>query len=282
MLDFFRSRKERVRRANIRERKALHSKIMDAVHKKNPEELRLLLTSDEVQKSFERIGKGVLFRCLNCAVMGRDSECVEEILKAGAYQCREEFCRPLTRVMYLGEDRLLQLLLKYGESPDSEWELPLFLAVRRAELSMFRTLLLYGADPDHNISKPHSKYVSPYTQSLLGLCLAENYEEAFVKLLIAFGANMYSPEVQRSLNSADNDAAKLLLRAKAHPRPLKSQCRISIRRLLKQVGKLLLIGQLEIPNQLVAYLQYCNELDYPEKLPRYFEVKAQFCCTLGI
>ncbi|KAM3912425.1 ankyrin repeat and SOCS box protein 12-like [Leptodactylus fuscus] len=261
MSDILRSKKEH----------ELHGKARDAMRANKPEELRVLLSDNKAQKLIKETGGRVLSYCLVDAIGHRHLECIQELLKAGAYPCEVGECRPVMRTIIHGGDvRVLKLLLDYGASPDPVYGpgdyKPLYYGVRFADVGCFTQLLLYGADPDYNCSDR-----DPDARSVLGFCLANNYEVPFVELLVQFGANMYIPDIQKVLIHADNEAAKLVKSEKVHPRSLMSQCRIAIRRRLKQVGKLRLLDQLEIPTDLIRYLQYHNELDYPDKLPRYEE-----------
>ncbi|XP_066438205.1 ankyrin repeat and SOCS box protein 12-like [Eleutherodactylus coqui] len=183
---------------------------------------------------------------------------------------------PVIHLLYgRGNVRLLQLLLEYGAIADScdglISSMPLYIAANHGYIDCFRMLLLYGADPDYKCFRYDLETDTPDYRSVLGMCLKNNYEAPFVELLIQFGANMYLPNIQKALLEVDNDATRLLDREKAHPKSLKSQCRIAIRRRLKQVGKLRLIHQLEIPNELMEYLQHHNEFDDIKKLPRCYE-----------
>ncbi|KAM3910586.1 ankyrin repeat and SOCS box protein 2-like [Leptodactylus fuscus] len=260
MLSFFRSAKE----------KALRDKVLDTMKANNPEELRELLSKDKVKKLIRKTGGKVLTESLFSPIRKENVEYLEELLKAGAYPGTVDHWNPVVYAVKFGKGRALKLLLDYGASPDCGEDLPLYTSANRAELDIFITLLLYGADPDYNeLDKGYLKDIK--YQSVLGLCLNSNYEVPFVELLIQFGANMYLPDIQKVLLQTDNDAARYLSKERVHPRSLMSQCRIAIRRRLVQVGKLRLFDQLQIPTNLVRYLQYHNELDYPDKLPRNYE-----------
>ncbi|XP_044124793.1 ankyrin repeat and SOCS box protein 12-like isoform X2 [Bufo gargarizans] len=262
MLDFFRSRKE----------KALRHKVQEAIKGNNREELCMLLSENKACKLIRKTDGIFLHGCLLNAVGANRSECIEELLKAGVKPCYEQRRNTLMHAIFTEQVSILRLLLEYGANPDAGLRLkqPLYYAANFADLTCFRMLLLYGADPDYNCS--HRDFLNSYPDfpSLLGMCLANNYEVQFVELLIQFGANMYLPDIQKTRIQVDNDAAKLLDREMVHPRSLMSQCRIAIRRSMKQVGKLGLIDQLEIPKRLLRYLQYHDELDNTEKLPRYY------------
>ncbi|KAM3912424.1 ankyrin repeat and SOCS box protein 12-like [Leptodactylus fuscus] len=268
MLDILKSIKER----------GVPGKILDAIKTDKPRELCMLLSKNKVKKQIRKTDGKVLCDYLYMAICHGYFRCMEELLKAGAYPNAMGWCYPLTRIITAGEVNLLKMLLDYGANPDCSQEVPLHISARRAELGMFRMLLLYGADPNYNGSDSDSYTDIPH--SVLWMCIANNYEVQFVELLILFGANMYLPDIHVFPIQADNDAAKHLDRERVHPRSLMSQCRIAIRRRLKQVGKLRLLDQLEIPANLVRYLQYHNELDYPEKLPRYYDI-VQYICTIG-
>ncbi|KAM3912452.1 ankyrin repeat and SOCS box protein 2-like isoform 1-T1 [Leptodactylus fuscus] len=264
MLNSFSSEKE----------EALRVKIRDTMKANNPEDLRELLSKDKVKKLIQKTGGKVLTESLDAAILEDNLECMEELLKAGAYPDPADWCRPVFRAVAFGKGRFLKLLLDYGASPDSSEDRNLYFSANRAELGIFITLLLYGADPDYS-GLDEDLQQDTYHHSVIGMCLDSNYEVPFMELLIQFGANMYLPDIQKILLHADNDAARYLSKERVHPRSLMSQCRIAIRRRLVQVGKLRLLDQLQIPTNLVRYLQYHNELDYPDKLPRYYELQSE-------
>lgn len=264
-----------------RKENELHDKARDAMRANKPEELRIILSDHEAKTLIRETGGNVLSYCLIDAIGHQHFECIQELIKAGANPCNMGECHPVMRtIIHGGDARVLRLLMEYGADPDCDSGpgsyVPLYFSARFADLRCFRLLLLYGADPDYNCSHRDFLHSSPDAKSVLGMCLANNYELPFVKLLIQFGANMYLPDIQKILIKAKNDAAKHLRREKAHPRSLMSQCRIKIRRLLKKVGKLRLIHQIAIPNQLVRYLQYHNELDNPEQLPRHHKEYTRY------
>ncbi|XP_066437765.1 ankyrin repeat and SOCS box protein 12-like isoform X2 [Eleutherodactylus coqui] len=215
----------------------LHRKACTLIRACKEEELRALLSENEAKKLIRKTSGNVLRRCLQVAIDKQYMGCIEELLKAGANpRILLDSCSVPSIVYGQGNVRLLQLLLEYGASEDS------CKAAGTADGT-----------------------------SVLGMCLKRNYEAPFVELLIQFGANIYLPHIQKALLEVDNDATRLLDREKAHPRSLKSQCRIAIRRWLIQVGKLRLIDQIDIPDQLEKYLQYHNEFDDIKKLPRCYQ-----------
>ncbi|XP_075691863.1 ankyrin repeat and SOCS box protein 12-like isoform X3 [Rhinoderma darwinii] len=259
----------------------LHGKARDAMRANKPEELRMLLSTNKAKKLIRKTGGNVLSYCLTDAIGHRHFECIQELLKAGANPCVVGECNPVMRtIMYGGNLKVLKLLLEYGAHPNSDsgpgTHVPLYFLANFADPGCFRMLLLYGADPDYNCSHRYFLNSTPDPTSVLGMCLTNDYEVLFVKLLIQFGANMYLPDIQKILMQADNDAARLLNKEKVNPRSLMSQCRIAIRRLLNQVKKLSLIDQLAIPNKLVRYLQYHDELDNPEKFPRHYREYSKY------
>ncbi|XP_066437759.1 ankyrin repeat and SOCS box protein 12-like [Eleutherodactylus coqui] len=256
---------------------ALHRKACTLIRACKEEELRALLSKDEAKKLIRKTSGNVLRRCLKVAMVNKYIGCIEELLKAGANpRILLDSCS-VSHILYRrGNVRLLQLLLEYGANADScegrKSSKPLYIAANHGYIDCFRMLLLYGADPDFKCFHYDLEGYTPDDRSVLGMCLKRNFEAPFVELLIQFGANMNLPDIQKALLEVDNDATRLLDREKAHPRSLKSQCRIAIRRWLKQVGKLRLIHQLEIPNELMEYLQYHNEFDDIKKLPRYYDL----------
>ncbi|XP_044162433.1 ankyrin repeat and SOCS box protein 12-like [Bufo gargarizans] len=267
MLHFLRSRKEK--------EKKLRHKVQEVIRANKPKKLRMLLSESKAQKLIRKTGGIVLHRCLFPAINVSHFECIEELLKAGVKPCYENRRNAVIHTIFKEQVSVLRLLLEYGANPDVDLDMtqPLYYAASFADLTCFRMLLLFGADPDYNCSHPEFLSSAPDVSSILGMCLANSYEVQFVKLLIQFGANMYLPDIQRTRIQVDNDAAKLLDREMVHPRSLMSQCRITIRRLMKQVGKLGLIGRLEVPDVLLRYLQYHDELDYQEKLPRHYQAR---------
>lgn len=264
-----------------RKEAALHNRAQRATRADKPEELRVILSDHKAKKLLSEPGGKVLDYLLNDAIGFGRFECIQELIKAGANpNCRGHCSHVRDAIREGGDIGILRLLLDNGADFDSDFaphsDLPLYFSASFADLRCFRQLLLYGADPDYNCSHRDFLTTTPDAESVLGMCLANNYELPFVKLLIQFGANMYLPDIQKILIQTENDATKLLNREKAHPRSLMSQCRIKIRRLLKQEGKLCLIDQLEIPQDLVRYLQYHRELDYPEQPARYQEEYTMF------
>ncbi|XP_066437763.1 ankyrin repeat and SOCS box protein 12-like isoform X2 [Eleutherodactylus coqui] len=254
----------------------LHRKACTAIRAYRVEELSALLSKNEAKKLIRKTSGNVLRRCLKVAMDNKYIGCIEELLKAGANpRILLDRYRVIDIIYDRGNARLLQLLLEYGANAVSYDGLksskPLYIAANHGDFEFFRMLLLYGADSDYKCFHYDLVAGTPDDTSVLGICLEKNYEAPFVELLIQFGANMYLPNIQKALLEVNNDGTRLLDREKAHPRSLKSQCRIAIRRRLKQVGKLRLIHQLEIPNELMEYLQYHNEFDDIKKLPRCYE-----------
>ncbi|XP_075115905.1 inversin-like [Leptodactylus fuscus] len=196
----------------FRKEKALRDKVLDTIKTNKPEDLRLLLSKDKVKKLIRKTGGKVLSRSLISAIHNKHLECMEELLKAGAYPGVVDNRNLVARAVNMRKGRFLKLLLEYGANPDCGEDLPLYTSARMAELGIFRTLLLYGADPDYNGSDQEflRKYLN--SQSVLGWCLASNCDVQFVQLLVQFGANMYVPDIQEILLQADNDAARYLSR----------------------------------------------------------------------
>ncbi|XP_066437764.1 ankyrin repeat and SOCS box protein 12-like isoform X1 [Eleutherodactylus coqui] len=254
----------------------LHRKACTLIRACKEEELRALLSENEAKKLIRKTSGNVLRRCLQVAIDKQYMGCIEELLKAGANpRILLDSCSVPSIVYGQGNVRLLQLLLEYGASEDSckgrKSSILLYYAAENGYIDCFRMLLLYGADPDYKCFRFDLAAGTADGTSVLGMCLKRNYEAPFVELLIQFGANIYLPHIQKALLEVDNDATRLLDREKAHPRSLKSQCRIAIRRWLIQVGKLRLIDQIDIPDQLEKYLQYHNEFDDIKKLPRCYQ-----------
>ncbi|XP_040179895.1 ankyrin repeat and SOCS box protein 12-like [Rana temporaria] len=208
---------------------------------------------------------------LFAAVSAGHYECVRALLKAGANPrgSIHNNATPLLTAARDGNANILKELLDYGAeanvranlanraTPNPSRTGPLYLAAVYGHLECFTSLLLHGADPNYNCPELQLTQNIKRPQSVLEICLKHRCERQFVKLLIDFGADLYLPNVH-AMSLADSPSLKLIEREKGHPRSLMSQCRVTIRRLLKQMGKLHLIDQLEIPNSIVGYLQHHN------------------------
>ncbi|XP_040262248.1 ankyrin repeat and SOCS box protein 12-like [Bufo bufo] len=257
-----------------------------AASKGSLECLKILLANGEEVDILDLKAQTPLFT----AVSGGHFDCVKELLKAGACPSGSIYnnCTPVLNAAREGNTSILRELLDYGAEPNVKCKLPnwttniatttgpLYLSAVYGHLECFRILLLYGADPDYNCTDEKLLKRIQCPKTVLDVCLKHGCRTSFVKLLVDFGANVYLPDIHISTSFPNHEAMELLATEKVHPRSLMSQCRITIRRLMKQVRKLGLIDQLEVPDVLLRYLQYHDELDYQEKLPRHKEEYTKY------
>lgn len=204
------------------------------------------------------------------AVSGGHYDCVKELLKAGASPSGSIYnnCSPVLAAARDGKTNILQELLEYGAEANvrsklPEWAAnnttstgPLYLSAVYGHLECFRTLLLYGADPDYNCTDKILQERIKNPKTVLDICLKHGCRTPFVKLLIDFGANVYLPDLHSSTSFSNAEAVEILLREKVCPKTLMSQSRLTIWKLLRDAGTIHLIGKLEIPQTMVRYLQH--------------------------
>ncbi|XP_075429658.1 ankyrin repeat and SOCS box protein 12-like [Ascaphus truei] len=237
-----------------------------AASKGSLECLKILLANGAEVDSLDVKAQTPLFT----AVSAGHLDCVRELLKAGASPCGSIYnnCSPVLTAARDGNASILRELLEYGaeanvRSKVPDWAAnntastgPLYLSAVYGHLKCFRTLLLYGSDPDYNCTdqKLLSRIKRPKT--VLEICLKHGCRAQFVELLIDFGANVYLPNIQINKSFSNPEAVELLMRERVDPRSLMSQSRLAIRKLLRQVGRPHLIDQLEIPQTMVRYLQH--------------------------
>ncbi|XP_053555196.1 ankyrin repeat and SOCS box protein 12 [Bombina bombina] len=197
-------------------------------------------------------------------------DCVSELLKAGANPGGSIYnnASPILIAAREGNASILRELLEYGANANvrpkvPDWAFsssistgPLYFSAVYDHLECFRTLLLYGADPNYNCTDMELLKKIKNPKSVVEHCLQRKCSTQFVELLIEFGANVYLPDLNNDEEYLKHDAMKLLLRERAHPRPLMSQCRLTIRKQLMHPGKKQVIGQLNIPDSMVKYLYY--------------------------
>ncbi|KAG8450229.1 hypothetical protein GDO86_002756 [Hymenochirus boettgeri] len=197
-------------------------------------------------------------------------ECVQELLKAGVNPNRSIFNRfsSVQVAAMKGNDRILVELLNYGGEinmrlkPSDIPETirtshgPLFIAVVYSHLNCFKTLLLYGSDPDYNCPDLELLQMLKKPRTIMEMCLKSGQRAPFVKLLIEFGANMHLIDDCVIKQIMYNEALEVFLQGKARPRTLMSQCRLSIRKHLRHVRKMTLIHQLDVPQELIRYLKH--------------------------
>ncbi|KAM4695905.1 ankyrin repeat and SOCS box protein 12 [Rhinophrynus dorsalis] len=204
------------------------------------------------------------------AVSAGHVECVRELLKAGANPCGSMYnnCSPVLTAARDGNVNILRELLDFGaeanvRSKACNWAVnntastgPLYLSAVYGHLECFRTLLLYGADPDYNCMDQKLLQRIKQPKTILEICLRHGCEASFVELLIEFGANVHLLDININNSFQNKEAVELLLREKAQPRSLMSRSRLTIRNLLRQKGRLNFIDQLELPKEMVKYLKY--------------------------
>ncbi|KAM6117101.1 LOW QUALITY PROTEIN: ankyrin repeat and SOCS box protein 12 [Pterocles gutturalis] len=204
------------------------------------------------------------------AVSNGHRECVKVLLDAGASPAGSIYnnCSPLLIAARDGDVDIVRQLLDHGAETNiqarlPEWAAnsatcsgPLYLAAVYGHLECFKTLLLYGADPDYNCTEERVIAQVKEPKTLLETCLRHGCRSEFIKLLINFGANVYLPNVKVDETGPRSEGLELLLRARAHPKSLMSQSRLVLRHLLKQAGRLHALGELEIPTVLANYLQH--------------------------
>ncbi|XP_056397485.1 ankyrin repeat and SOCS box protein 12-like [Hyla sarda] len=211
---------------------------------------------------------------LFAAVSARHLDCVRELLQAGANPCGSAYnnCSPVLAASRDGQIKILKELLDYGADANIRSRKipkrtvsstgcsgPLYLAAVYGHLECFRTLLLYGAEPNYNCTDQDILERVKRPVSVLEICLKHGCNPEFIQLLINFGAHIYLPNIQKYQPLAHRHSLELLEREKEYPRSLMSQCRVTIRRSLYQMGRLRLIDQLKIPQRIVRYLQHQND-----------------------
>ncbi|XP_053328977.1 ankyrin repeat and SOCS box protein 12 [Spea bombifrons] len=204
------------------------------------------------------------------AVSAGHFDCVRELLKAGANPCGSIYnnCSPVLTAARDGKTNILRELLEYGADVNVRSKLPdwatnittstgpLYLSAVYGHLECFRTLLLYGANPDYNCIDQKLLQRIKQPKSVLETCLKHGCRTAFVKLLIDFGANVYLPDLHTNSSFPNHEAIELLLSERVHPKTLMSQCRLVIRKLLREAGHTCLIDHLEVPQTVLRYLNH--------------------------
>ncbi|XP_075040503.1 ankyrin repeat and SOCS box protein 12-like [Mixophyes fleayi] len=228
--------------------------------------LKILLANGAEVDSLDVKAQTPLF----AAVSGGHFDCVRELLKAGANPCGSIYnnCSPVLTASRDGNAKILKELLQYGADSNVRSKMtnraasstsctgPLYLAAVYGHLECFKTILLYGAEPNYNCTDQGLLKTIKHPVTVLEMCLKHCCDPQFVKLLIEFGANVYLPNIQANKSLTDHHSLELLARASECPRSLISQCRLTIRRILRQVGRLHLIEELVIPLRIVRYLQH--------------------------
>ncbi|XP_075116922.1 ankyrin repeat and SOCS box protein 12-like [Leptodactylus fuscus] len=202
------------------------------------------------------------------AVSAGHFDCVRELLRAGACPSGSIYnnCTPVLNAAREGNVSILRELLDYGAEPNVRCKLPdwstniatttgpLYLSAVYGHLECFRTLLLYGADPDYNCTDEKLMKRIKHPKTVLDVCLKHGCRTSFVKLLVDFGANVYLPDIHISKSFPNHEAMEVLARERVHPKSLMSHCRLTILKLVRQVGKMQHLHQLEIPQTMVRFL----------------------------
>ncbi|KAL6463117.1 hypothetical protein MHYP_G00275080 [Metynnis hypsauchen] len=205
------------------------------------------------------------------AVCGRYLGCVLALLRAGADPNGNlrNSSSPVLTAAREGDAEILRQLLRHGAEVNARSKVmlwtsgvtvcsgPLYLAAVYGHLDCFRILLLYGADPNYNWPEDKaSGRAVPTRKTVLEMCLRHGCSVEFIRLLIEFGANVYLPTLIIEKSTKQNEALELLLRERGCPRSLVSQCRLVIRRHLKQVNRIQAIDCLDVPPRLLNYLKH--------------------------
>ncbi|XP_065106659.1 ankyrin repeat and SOCS box protein 12a [Paramisgurnus dabryanus] len=204
------------------------------------------------------------------AVCGRYLSCVLALLRAGANPNGSHLnnSSPVLTAAREGDPEILQQLLRHGAEVNARSKVtlwasgvavcsgPLYLSAIYGHLDCFKMLLLYGAEPNYN--SPDEQVIGKATQqkTVLELCLRHGCGVEYIQLLIDFGANVYLPTLIIEKSTKQNEAVELLLKERGCPKPLASQCRLIIRRHLKQVNRMQFIDTLDIPPRLISYLKH--------------------------
>ncbi|XP_066435958.1 ankyrin repeat and SOCS box protein 12-like [Eleutherodactylus coqui] len=232
--------------------------------------LKILLANGAKVDSLDAKAQTPLF----AAVSAGHLDCVRELLKAGANPCGSVYnnCSPVLTASRDGQLKILTELLDYGADANirpkkasrrtlssAGYSGPLYLAAVYGHLDCFRTLLLYGAEPNYNCTDEDTLRRVKHPVSVLEICLKHGCDPEFVNLLIDFGAHLHVPNMHKYQSLAHRYSLELLASEKECPRSLMSECRLTIRRRLIQAGRLRLIDQLEVPQRILKYLQYQSD-----------------------
>ncbi|XP_061564239.1 ankyrin repeat and SOCS box protein 12a isoform X1 [Cololabis saira] len=224
------------------------------------------------------IAHGALVNCVDVkaqtplftAVRGKYLDCVLTLLRAGANPngSSSNNCSPVLTAAREGDVEILRQLLIHGAEVNSRSKVllwtssarvssgPLYLAAVYGHMECFKLLLLYGADPDYNCTDEKLLSSVKQPKTVLEMCLRHGCAVEFIQLLIDFGANVYLPTLIIEKSTKQNEAVELLLEERGNPKALTSQCRLAVRKHLKQINKIHCIDQLEMPTSLLNFLQY--------------------------
>ncbi|XP_030648502.1 ankyrin repeat and SOCS box protein 12a isoform X2 [Chanos chanos] len=204
------------------------------------------------------------------AVCGRSLSCVLALLRAGANPNGSPLnnSSPVLTAAREGDPEILRQLLRHGAEVNARSKVmlwasgvsvcsgPLYLSAVYGHLDCFKVLLLYGADPNYNCPDDRQIVKTKQPKTVLEMCLRHGCSVEYIQLLIDFGANVYLPTLIIEKSTKQNEAVELLLRERGCPKSLLSQCRLAIRRHLKQVNRIQHIDHLDIPSRLINYLRH--------------------------
>ncbi|XP_070615785.1 phosphatidylinositol-3,5-bisphosphate 3-phosphatase MTMR8-like isoform X3 [Erythrolamprus reginae] len=198
-------------------------------------------------------------------------DCVKALLEAGACPSGSVHnnCTPLLTAAREGALGILQELLSHGADPNvkprlPEWAAhsvaccgPLYLSSTYGHLECFKTLLLFGAEPNYNCLDGSMVARMKHPKTVLEACLKHGCPVEFVRLLLDFGANVHLPGITTlEKSSARPEVLELLARERALPKSLMSQCRLAIRRFMKLGNHPEAVDQLDLPLVLLNYLKH--------------------------
>ncbi|OCT65820.1 hypothetical protein XELAEV_18042070mg [Xenopus laevis] len=260
-----------------------------AVTMDNPEYLCSLLSQDRFKELINtRCGWGVPMTPLRLAASKGSLECLKillangaeidsldvkaqtplfaaELLEDGASPCGSIHNNgsPVLTSAREGNASILRELLKHGAEVNVKSKLPdwatnntsttgpLYLSAVYGHTQCFKTLLLYGADPDYNCTDQKLLQRIKQPKTVLEICLKHGCRTYFVQMLIDFGANLYLPDIHTNKAFPNHEAMELLMR---------EECRLAIRNQLREAREERctehLIEQLEIPQSMIRYLQH--------------------------
>ncbi|KAK6473771.1 ankyrin repeat and SOCS box protein 12-like [Huso huso] len=228
--------------------------------------LEVLLARDAEVDSLDVKAQTPLFT----AVSGKHLDCVHALLQAGANPNGSIYnnCSPVLTAAREGDEDILRELLQFGAEVNARSKVPhwasnasacsgpLYLSSVYGHLDCFKLLLLYGADPNYNCTDEKLLARIKQPKTVLEMCLRHGCGVEYIQLLIDVGANVYLPTLIIEKTTKQNEAVELLLKERACPKTLMSQCRLAIRRYMRMANKMHYIDQLDIPPILRNYLNH--------------------------
>ncbi|XP_053328980.1 ankyrin repeat and SOCS box protein 12-like isoform X2 [Spea bombifrons] len=167
------------------------------------------------------------------AVSAGHFNCVKVLLKAGANPRGSLYnnSSPVLMAARDGRTNILRELMDYGapanvrskktilHCTNAAFIGPLYISALYGHLECFKTLLLYGANPDYNCTEVKVIEGMKPSNSVLEFCLKHGCEISFIKLLIDFGANVYLVDTNTNTISWRNDAVELLMKERGNLAP---------------------------------------------------------------